>query len=65
MCCDTVFSLECLYATIVGSLAKVLLYKLPYRRSTKFYVLTAMLNHKYFFYSDVSIRKNRLYVHNT
>ena len=37
------FTLECQYATIAGSIAKVLFYKLPYHRSTKFNVLTAVL----------------------
>ena len=37
------FTLECQYATIAGSIARVFIYKLPYHRSTKFNVLTAVL----------------------
>ena len=37
------FTLEFQYVTIAGSIAKVLFYKLPYHRSTKFNVLTAVL----------------------
>ena len=37
------FTLEFQYVTIAGSIAKVLFYKLPYHRSSKFNVLTAVL----------------------
>ena len=43
------FTLKCQYATIAGSIVKVLFYKLPYHRSTKFNVLTAVLTTNIFF----------------